>query len=677
LSLDLGLRYLTWATYVGVFLLTLRRVLRTPTPAHRDIALFFGATIVLIVLVTLQALEGTALPHWLSVGTGVVAMALPYLLLRLVGGFARTPAWVQRAAEAGLAVSSMLLVVAPDPAPGAVSLLLVAYFVVIAAYDTACFVREASRTVGVTRRRMQAAACASFALAGAVVFSGISALDPNPAHAELWTLPSRLLALTSGAAYYVAFAPPGWLRRTWQTPALQALLAEITRLPYLEDVRAVLAELEAHATAVIGAPLAAIGLWQEPEGVLRFWRGLGQRATPAAYPADLASRGFTPHDEVIDVQPERLFSGRAFLEQRAVFSADVRRDDPTNASLYSAWDVRAVLAAPISAGGRRLGLLTVWAPRAPVFAESDLELVQLLARQAAAVLHSRVLLHEVAEARARAEAERLKDSFLASISHDLRNPLTAVGATAQLLRRRLDRTGAVDPDRLRASIASIETSATQMARLVDQLLDYARLQLDRPLDLNRQPTDLVELTRRVVASHETSVERHQVRLETAELSLVGLWDQDRLERVLHNLLSNSIKYSPAGGEVRVGIRRELSPGGNWAVVSVEDEGLGIPAEEVPRIFDGFHRASNVSGRIAGTGIGLATARQVVEGHGGSIAVDSQEGHGSTFTVRLPLGPGPDDPSPPDIGMPGPGNEPVTPEPEPRPMPGLAWEGGLP
>src|SRR5919202_3191055 len=160
-----------------------------------------------------------------------------------------------------------------------------------------------------------------------------------------------------------------------------------------------------------------------------------------------------------------------------------------------------------------------------------------------------------AEAPAREEAYRLKDSFLASISHDLRNPLTAVGATAQLLRRRLDRTGTIEPERLRASVASIETSATQMAHLVDQLLDYARLQLDRPLDLNRQPTDLVDLARRVVASHETTSERHQVRLEAAELSLVGMWDQDRLERVLYNLLSNAIKYSPAGGQVRVGIRR--------------------------------------------------------------------------------------------------------------------------
>jgi signal transduction histidine kinase len=166
-----------------------------------------------------------------------------------------------------------------------------------------------------------------------------------------------------------------------------------------------------------------------------------------------------------------------------------------------------------------------------------------------------------------------------------------------------------------------------------------------------------------------------VRLEASQLSLVGLWDQDRLERVLHNLLSNAIKYSPAGGEVRVSIQRERTLGGDWAVVSVRDQGLGIPAAEVPRIFDGFHRASNVAGRISGTGIGLATARQVVEQHGGTLGVATEEGRGSTFTVRLPLGT--DDPSPPAAGPGGPASKPASPEPEPRPMPGLAWEGGLP
>jgi hypothetical protein len=133
---------------------------------------------------------------------------------------------------------------------------------------------------------MQSVALGSFALAGAVL-AAVLATFAAPAD-ELWTVVSRLLALGSGLAYYVGFSPPGWLRRAWQTPALQAFLKEITRLPYLPDLRMVLTELEAHITSVIGAPSAAIGLWQEPEGVLRFWRGLGPRQSPAQYPNDLA-----------------------------------------------------------------------------------------------------------------------------------------------------------------------------------------------------------------------------------------------------------------------------------------------------------------------------------------------------------------------------------------------------
>jgi signal transduction histidine kinase len=455
---------------------------------------------------------------------------------------------------------------------------------------------------------------------------------------------------------------------------LQTFLDEVTRLPYLADLTAVLTELEVHASAIIGAPSAAIGLWQEEDRVLRFWRGLGPRPPAAPYPSDLNTHGFAPRGEVVDVPPERLLSGRAFLEQRPIFSPDVRRDDADNAELYGLWNVRAVLAAPITTGEQRLGVLAIWSPKAPVFAESDMELVRLLARQAGAVLGARFLLEQLSHARAREEADRLKDEFLASISHDLRNPLTAVAAIAQLLDRRLDRGATIEPERLRASLGSIKSSASQMTNLVDQLLDYARLQLDRPLDLNRQLTDLVELVQNVVASHETVSDRHQITLDVVEASLVGLWDRNRLERVLQNLVGNAIKYSPLGGEVNVKLWRELDGTSPWAVVAVRDSGVGIPAAELPHLFEQFYRATNVSGRIAGTGIGLANARRVVEQHAGRIEVESEEGRGSTFTVRLPLGSDPgtssDDGPPPQKDV---STEPSSPR--VIPAPGLAWEPG--
>ena len=102
------------------------------------------------------------------------------------------------------------------------------------------------------------------------------------------------------------------------------------------------------------------------------------------------------------------------------------------------------------------------------------------------------------------------------------------------------------------------------------------------------------------------------------------------------MLSNAIKYSPEGGAITVTVAREETEGATWAILSVADAGIGIPASELSQIFDRFHRAKNVIKQIKGSGIGLASARHIIEQHGGSISVTSQEGNGSTFTIRLPL-----------------------------------------
>jgi signal transduction histidine kinase len=142
--------------------------------------------------------------------------------------------------------------------------------------------------------------------------------------------------------------------------------------------------------------------------------------------------------------------------------------------------------------------------------------------------------------------------------------------------------------------------------------------------------DLVALARRAVAEQQQTTERHTLHLEAPSTALVGDWDGRRLERVLSNLLDNAVKYSPDGGQVVVSVQRE----GDWAVVVVRDRGVGIPEDDLPHVFERFRRGANVTGRIGGTGIGLAGVRAIVDGHGGTVHVDSQEGVGSTFTVRL-------------------------------------------
>lgn len=251
-------------------------------------------------------------------------------------------------------------------------------------------------------------------------------------------------------------------------------------------------------------------------------------------------------------------------------------------------------------------------------------------------------LRQAAEGRDRALADlkgtiRQREEFIASISHDLRNPLAAIKGRVQLLGRRASGPNAPNLEAIVEGLAGIDATTTRMAELIDQLVDAARLRMGAALDLDIRPTDLVSRVRQAVADQQQSTEHHHLFFEATEPAIVGPWDGARLERVLANLLGNAVKYSPDGGEIHVSVARQNGPTGDFAVITIRDQGLGIPAVDLPHVFERFHRAGNVAGRIQGTGLGLAGAQNIVEAHGGAISVESREGAGSTFTVRLPLG----------------------------------------
>jgi PAS domain S-box-containing protein len=233
------------------------------------------------------------------------------------------------------------------------------------------------------------------------------------------------------------------------------------------------------------------------------------------------------------------------------------------------------------------------------------------------------------------ELERQKDAFLAAASHDLKNPLTIVKAQAQMLMRRAARLDPSENVALVDGLRGIDVATRRLAGMVNELLDVARLQMGRPVELDPRPMDLAALMDDVAADMRTSTDRHDIVVEYPETPVRGAWDRDRIERVLVNLMTNAIKYSPDGGKIVLAAKRESHDGHDWAVAQVRDQGIGIPASERSRIFERFFRASNVAGRIEGAGIGLSGVRQIVEQHGGTIDVESAQDEGSTFTVRLP------------------------------------------
>jgi protein-histidine pros-kinase len=223
----------------------------------------------------------------------------------------------------------------------------------------------------------------------------------------------------------------------------------------------------------------------------------------------------------------------------------------------------------------------------------------------------------------RRELEQLQRAFVSMVAHDLRTPLASVIAFGELMRSR----GAYDP----RAIEVILAQGRRLARLVNDLQDLWQLENGR-LRVRRAHVDVAAIARAVLAEAEVLAPSHRLRLEAPAGQLEGMWDRDRLEQVLHNLVSNAVKYAPEGGEVVVRVE-DL---GRDVRVSVIDGGSGIPKDELPLLFERFYRARAArAANLRGLGLGLYIVRSLVEAHGGRIWVESELGRGSTFIFTLP------------------------------------------
>ena len=237
------------------------------------------------------------------------------------------------------------------------------------------------------------------------------------------------------------------------------------------------------------------------------------------------------------------------------------------------------------------------------------------------------------ERQARAEAERvnrLKDEFLATLSHELRTPLNAILGWAQILQGKERREEILDQ-----GLTIIERNARLQTRLIEDLLDMSRI-VSGKVRLDVQGVDLAAVVEAAVGAIAPSAEAKGVRIEKVVDPSPGpvSGDPGRLQQVLWNLLSNSVKFTPRGGRVQIVLRRA----GSSVEVSVCDTGIGIPRDFLPHVFERFRQADASSTRMhGGLGLGLSIVKQLVELHGGTVRAESEgEGKGATFTVALPL-----------------------------------------
>lgn len=284
---------------------------------------------------------------------------------------------------------------------------------------------------------------------------------------------------------------------------------------------------------------------------------------------------------------------------------------------------QAVRISPLTYDGRIIGTLTIIEDVSErVTREAELE-AQIEAR-------TRLL---ASEKLARGEAERanrLKDEFLATVSHELRNPLNAIMGWAHMLRL-----GKLTPPNAERAVETIYRNAKSQAQLVADLLDVSRI-ISGKLRLDVRAVDLLQVVNAAIDSIRPAADAKTIRLQTMLDPAAGpiSGDADRLQQIVWNLLSNAVKFTPKGGKIQVKVQRVNS----HVEIVVSDSGVGIKQEFLPYVFDRFRQADASTTRIhGGLGLGLSIVHQLVDLHGGSVSVRSEgEGQGATFTIVLPF-----------------------------------------
>jgi PAS domain S-box-containing protein len=353
-------------------------------------------------------------------------------------------------------------------------------------------------------------------------------------------------------------------------------------------------------------------------------------AAASAHRDEAAGARLAELDGVTLRHPETSDIARVAESHTPMQLNDLARDWPARAlgmSRTSELVAAAAIIAPLCARGRCLGTLTVGSAHPDAFDHGDAELAEELARRIAYALDN-AQLYAVAQ-----RATAMRDDVLAIVSHDLRNPLTAITMGAEQLLLAPDTSG---PGRVVKNATVIKRNAEQAAHLIDDLIDVGRVDTGR-LKIDRRRTSATSLVGDALSAFEATAAERSIRivcpaLRDAEL----LCDANRIHQVFSNLIGNAIKFSPEGGVIRV----EGAPGGDTFTFSVSDQGKGMPPDQVDRVFDRYWQAPDASHR--GSGLGLYIAKGIVDAHGGNIWVESTPGRGSTFRFTVPLAPRSDD-----------------------------------
>ncbi len=347
-------------------------------------------------------------------------------------------------------------------------------------------------------------------------------------------------------------------------------------------------------------------------------------------------RGFSPEmaEETKTIKLGESMTGKVAQSGQPIVVDKVSEDPRLNMETGRREGLHAFAGVPIKSKDKVLGVLGVFSRSPRQLSPQEVQLLTAIGHQIGVAIENVRLAEQASEIEILRELNRLRSELIANVSHELRTPLGLIKIfCTTLLREDVE----FDRKTQREFLHDIEQEADKLETIVDNLLDLSRME-DRRLRLDKRPTDVGQLAREVMEAikleMETQLTEHRFVHDFPPDPLVATVDPKRIEQVLRNLLNNAIKYSPEGGTITVqgrGDERQI-------LVSVSDQGMGIPSEDLERVFERFYRVENeLSRRVRGAGLGLAVCRGIVEAHGGHIWVESTLGVGSTFYFTLPVG----------------------------------------
>ncbi|MBI2384374.1 MAG: GAF domain-containing sensor histidine kinase [Elusimicrobia bacterium] len=327
---------------------------------------------------------------------------------------------------------------------------------------------------------------------------------------------------------------------------------------------------------------------------------------------------------------ERSSSVRVFKTRRPFMTGDAQNDPQVNAHYTKMWSIHSLMVVPLVLEDRCIGVMRVGSKRRDAFSDEQIALVSVIAEEAAIIVETAILNRRLAKtAEQLATLNRMKDEFVSTVSHEFKTPLTTISGFLTVMLE--GDTGPLNAQQMKfLSIA--KAASKRLSGLVSDLLDLSRLEGGAKMELG--PFDLGRLVLESVENHQPSAAEASKTLSAEAPGVLpkALGDERWMQLVLDNLVSNAIKFTMPGGRVRVRIQDK----GEFVMVSVSDDGIGIPPEDREKVFERFYRAGNRSQVNApGTGLGLAIAREVVDKHGGKIWLESELGKGTTFHFVVP------------------------------------------